>query len=198
MDAAHFETLLSVAAGLGLSAACGFRVFVPLLVMSVAGMSGHLTLSGEFAWIASYPALVAFAVATVLEVAGNAVPAVGSTLNALATPAAMVAGSVATAACVTELSPFLKWTLAIIAGGGSAGVVQLASVALRMPAHAVLPGAADPGVSVGEAGGSLLLSVFSVVLPLLALVLALVTLILSVWFTRGLWRRWRRFRGAKA
>ncbi|MGD2115402.1 MAG: DUF4126 family protein, partial [Acidobacteriota bacterium] len=36
------ETLLSVALGLGLAAACGFRVFVPLLAMSVAVRAGHM------------------------------------------------------------------------------------------------------------------------------------------------------------
>ena len=64
------ETFLSILVGIGLSAACGFRVFVPLLVMSIASMSGHLTLSGGFLWIGTYPALLAFAVATMAEIAG--------------------------------------------------------------------------------------------------------------------------------
>ena len=39
------ETALSLFLGVGLSAACGFRVFVPLLVMSLAARTGHLTLA---------------------------------------------------------------------------------------------------------------------------------------------------------
>ncbi|EPL8632472.1 DUF4126 family protein, partial [Acinetobacter baumannii] len=34
------ETILGLCIGVGLSAACGFRVFVPLLVMSIATMMG--------------------------------------------------------------------------------------------------------------------------------------------------------------
>jgi hypothetical protein len=61
--------LLSLAVGIGLAAACGFRVFVPLLVMSAAAYTGHLELSSGFHWIGTLPALVAFASATVLEIA---------------------------------------------------------------------------------------------------------------------------------
>src|SRR5216683_7976823 len=109
-------TLLSICVGIGLSAACGFRLFVPLLVMSIASLSGHLTLSHGFEWIGSYPALMAFAVATFVEVAGYYVPWVDNLLDTIATPAAIVAGTLMTASLVTDLSPFLKWTLAIIAG----------------------------------------------------------------------------------
>ena len=68
------ETALSVLVGLGLSAACGFRVFVPLLVVSIAARSGHLSLATGFDWMGSDAALIAFGVATVLEIAGYYVP----------------------------------------------------------------------------------------------------------------------------
>src|SRR2546425_4190452 len=114
------ETLLSVCVGIGLSAACGFRVFVPLVVMSIAALTGHLTLARGFEWVGSYPALVAFSVATCVEIAGYYVPWVDNLLDTIATPAAIIAGTLMTASLVTDLSPFLKWTLAIIAGGGGA------------------------------------------------------------------------------
>src|SRR5882672_6632817 len=125
------ETLLSVCVGIGLSAACGFRIFVPLLVMSVAALTGHVTMAHGFEWIGSYPALMAFAVATVVEVAGYYVPWVDNLLDTIATPAAIVAGTLVTASLATDLSPFLKWTLAIIAGGGAAGMVQGTTVVAR-------------------------------------------------------------------
>jgi len=83
------ETLFSVSAGVGLSAACGFRVFVPLLVMSIASLSGHLPLAHGFEWIGTYPALVSFAVATCVEVLGYYIPWVDHALDTIATPAAM-------------------------------------------------------------------------------------------------------------
>src|SRR5947209_5055832 len=98
------STLLSICLGIGLSAACGFRVFVPLLVMSIASLSGHLSLAPGFAWIGTYPALLTFAVATILEIAGYYIPWLDHALDILASPAAIVAGTVATASVVTGMS----------------------------------------------------------------------------------------------
>src|SRR5258707_766791 len=103
------DTIFSLLAGLGLSAACGFRVFVPLLVISIASLSGHLTLSPGFAWVGTWPALIAFATATALEVAGYYVPWVDNLLDTVATPAAIVAGTIVTASMVSNMDPFMKW-----------------------------------------------------------------------------------------
>src|SRR6185503_12680871 len=118
------ETVLSICVGIGLSAACGFRIFVPLLALSIAALSGHVHLSSGFAWIGTTPALIALSVATALEIAAYYVPWLDHALDTIATPAAVIAGTMTTAALVTDVSPFLKWTLAIIAGGGAAGLVQ--------------------------------------------------------------------------
>src|SRR6267378_1901809 len=108
------ETLMSICLGIGLSAACGFRVFVPLLVMSIGSLSGHLTLAHGFEWIGSYPALVSFSVATCLEVAGYYIPWIDHLLDTIATPAAIVAGIIVSSSMLTSIDPFLKWTLAVI------------------------------------------------------------------------------------
>src|SRR5215475_5086585 len=105
------ETFLSICLGIGLSAACGFRVFVPLLFMSIASLSGHLTLSPGFAWIGTYPALITFAVATALEIGGYYIPWLDHLLDTMTTPAAIIAGVVITAAMVTNTSPLVKWSL---------------------------------------------------------------------------------------
>src|SRR5438105_11528773 len=125
------QTVLSLCAGIGLSAACGFRVFVPLLIMSVASASGHLTLAPGFEWIGSSPTLITFSVATALEIGGYYIPWLDHLLDTMATPAAIVAGTIITAAVVTNMSPMLKWTLAVIAGGGAAGLVQGTTVLAR-------------------------------------------------------------------
>jgi ABC-type uncharacterized transport system permease subunit len=49
-------------------------------------------------------------------------------LDLLATPASVVAGMIMTASVVTGLDPMMKWTLALIAGGGIAGTVQALTV----------------------------------------------------------------------
>src|SRR5580765_4989692 len=100
-------TLLSVILGIGLSAACGFRIFVPFLVAGIAARTGHLTLGPSFIWMASTPALIALSVATVLEVGAYYIPWLDHVLDLVATPAAVGAGIVMTASVVTGLDPML-------------------------------------------------------------------------------------------
>jgi len=162
------ETLLAISLGIGLSAACGFRVFVPLLVMSVASLSGHLTLAPGFQWIGTYPALITFSVATVVEIGGYYIPWVDHLLDTMATPAAIVAGTVITAAMVSNTSPMLKWTLAAIAGGGAAALVQGTTVLARGVSTATTGGLGNPFFATIELGGALFTSILALLVPLLA------------------------------
>jgi hypothetical protein len=181
------ETLISVCVGIGLSAACGFRIFVPLLAMSMAALSGHLSLAHGFEWIGSYPALIAFSVATCLEIAGYYIPWVDHLLDSIATPAAVIAGTMVSASMVTDFSPFLRWTLAVIAGGGAAGVVQGTTVVARGGSTVTTGGLGNPLVATLELVGAVVTSAFAIFVPLLSLVLlAGVVLILG--------RRWFRKR----
>jgi hypothetical protein len=170
------ETLLSICVGIGLSAACGFRVFVPLLIVSIAAHSGHLTLDPGFTWMASYPAILAFGVATCLEIAAYYIPWVDNLMDSIATPAAIIAGTIITASFVTGMSPFLKWTLAVIAGGGAAGLVQGATVVTRGVSSAGTGGLANPVVATVELAGSVITSILAIVVPVLALLLLAVVL----------------------
>jgi len=168
------ETILSICLGIGLSAACGFRVFVPLLVMSIAAHSGHLTLAKSFAWVGTDAGLVTLAVATALEIAAYYVPWVDNLLDTIATPAAVVAGTVITASMVTGMSPMLKWTLALVAGGGVAAAVQGTTVLARGASSLGTGGVGNPLVATAELAGSLLTSVLAILAPVfLVLVVAI-------------------------
>ncbi len=162
------DVLVSMGLGVGLSAACGFRVFVPLLIMSIAAQSGSLTLSPEFAWIGSVPALIIFAAATLIEIGGYFIPWLDNLLDTIATPAAIMAGVIVTASVLTDVNPLIKWALAIIAGGGAAGIVQGATVATRAASTGTTGGCANPVVATLEAIGSILLSILAIALPLVA------------------------------
>jgi hypothetical protein len=164
----HMEEVLSVFVGVGLAAACGFRIFLPLLVMSIAAASGHLTLAPSFQWIGSEYALVTFSVATVLEITAYYVPWLDNLLDSIATPAAMVAGTVVTASMASGMSPYLQWTLAVIAGGGAAGLVQSATVVTRAASTATTGGLGNFLVATGEWILSLLTSFLLVVVPVMA------------------------------
>lgn len=167
------EMVLSVFVGLGLSAAAGFRVFVPLLVVSLASRIGALDLSPEFAWVSSTPAVIAFAVATIAELGAYYLPFVDNFLDAITSPLAVVAGTVLTAAVVTDIDPFFKWTMAIIAGGGMAGMVQAKTVVARGVSSMTTAGMANPVLSTVEFGGSLVASVVTIMMPFVAFGLVL-------------------------
>jgi len=166
------ETLLSIGIGLGLAAACGFRVFVPLLVASIAARAGYLSLAAGFDWVGTEPALYAFATATLLEVLAYYIPWLDNALDAIATPTAVIAGMLVGAAVFTDLPPFLKWSLAIIAGGAAAGMVQGATGLLRLKSTALSGGLANPVVSTLELVGSLVMAVVALMVPVVALLLA--------------------------
>lgn len=175
------ETLLGIAVGIGLSAACGFRVFVPLLVMNLASLTGHLHLSPGFEWIGSGYATIAFGIATVVEVLAYYIPWLDHLLDIITSPAAIIAGTIATASMVMELSPFLKWTLAIIAGGGSAALFQGATVALRTKSSALTGGMGNPFVSTAEVAGSIVTSLLAIIVPIFCLLLLA---LLCFWIVR--------------
>jgi hypothetical protein len=174
------ETLLGIAIGIGLSAACGFRVFVPLLVMNIMSLSGQLHLSSGFAWIGSYYATVAFGTATIVEILGYYIPWLDHVLDIVATPSAVIAGTIATASMVADISPFLKWTLALIAGGGIAGLVQGTTVILRTKSLVSTAGIGNPLVSTLELVGSIITALLAILAPILCLVLIAFVCILVI------------------
>lgn len=170
------ETMLSIFVGVGLAAACGFRIFVPLLVMSIASLTGQIALSPEFEWIATYPALAAFSIATLFEVAAYYIPWVDNLLDTIAVPAATVAGTIVMASAVSEMTPFLKWGLAVIVGGGVAGTVQGFTSIARLASTATTGGLGNPAVSTVEAGSSVVMSILAITLPVVAVIAVVVIL----------------------
>ncbi len=175
------ETFLSIAVGIGLAAACGFRVFVPLLILNLASLAGALTLPSGFAWMGSPAATIAFAVATAAEIIGYYVPWFDLVLDTIATPAAIAAGTLTTAAFLTDVSPFLKWTTALIAGGSTAGLIQASTVVLRAKSSLATGGAANPLFATMEMAGALVTAILAVLLPVVCLVLVL---LFCVWAAR--------------
>ena len=161
-----------------MSAACGFRVFIPLLAINIAALNGFLRLAPGFEWIGSYPATIAFGTATLLEILAYYIPWLDHLLDLIASPAAIISGTIVTASLVTDLSPFLKWTLAIIAGGGAAAIIQGTTVALRTKTSALTGGLGNPLISTLEAVGAVTTSLLAILVPILCLILLVV---ISVW-----------------
>lgn len=169
--------------GIGLSAACGFRVILPFLGLAIAAMNQVVPLSPEFQWVATWPALIAFATAAILEVAAYYIPWMDNLLDTLTTPLAVLAGTVATAAVVTDLPPFLKWSLSLIAGGGMAAIVQTGTVLMRGASTAATAGAGNFAVATAELAGSLLTTFLALAVPVVAFAAAC---LIALWVIRKL------------
>lgn len=172
------QTLLGLVAGLGLAAACGFRVFVPMLIVSIGVHAGVVHVAPAFAWIGSTPALVAFSAATVLEIGGYYLPGLDHFLDVLATPSAVVAGAVLSTAFISDMDPWMRWMLAAIVGGGVAGLVQVATVVTRAVSGLTTLGIGNPIVATAELAGSTAVTIAAIVAPLVAL---LVLVVCAVW-----------------
>lgn len=180
------ETILGLCIGIGLSAACGFRVFVPLLVMSLASIMGWFQPMQGFEWLAMPSVCLALGFATVCEIGTYYIPWVDNVLDTITTPAAVVAGTLTTMAVSTgEMSQFASWASAIIVGGGTAGAVQLSTVAVRGLSTASTGGVANPVISTGEWMGALVLSVLSLLMPVLVVLLVGIFLFVAIrWISK--------------
>jgi hypothetical protein len=179
--AVDFESVVAVGMGIALAAAVGLRIFVPFLVMSIAAKTGHLPLAPGFEWIGGTPALLLFAVATVVEVVGYYVPWLDNLLDAAAPPVAVGAGILASASVMTDLPPLFKWCLAVIAGGGAAGLLHGATSIARAASTVTTGGGANFVLATAELTGAVVASVLAILVPFVALLAAAV---LAVWLLR--------------
>lgn len=185
------DLALAICAGVGLAAACGLRVFVPLFVTGLAVHFGHMHPPGGLDWVGSMPALVMFAVATVVEVVAYYVPWLDHALDTVTSPGAVVAGVLVAAAAMPDLHPAVRWSAALVAGGGPAAVVQAGSVVTRAVSGASTAGVGNPVVSTAEWVMSLVLSILAIVVPVLA---AAIVVVFILWAVTKI-VRWSRGRG---
>lgn len=179
------DIVLSVLVGISLAAACGFRVFVPMLVMCIAVRAGAINLNPSLMFLASTPALICFSVATVAEILAYKIPWVDNALDSIASPAAVIAGTLAVAGQFTftgSNGDLLKWGIAAVVGGGVAGVVQATTVVGRGASTIFTGGLGNPVFATIESGTSIGMSVLAIFVPVLAFLIVLGFTIFAVWF----------------
>ena len=176
------QILLSLSLGLGLAAACGFRVFIPPLMMGVGSRLDLYKLEGSFVWVDDTWAIAIFAVATLLEIGGYFIPWIDNLLDAVATPAAIIGGIFVTSASLEgELDPSAQWTLSVIAGGSVSGVIQLGTVATRAISTGTTGGLANPIISLLEAVASML----CILISLFLVAIIPIVIIFLIWKSIG-------------
>ncbi len=187
MDFSVAEVLslvLAMLGGVALAAACGLRVFLPMLVLSLASKAGVVSLGEHFGWLASTPALVSFSIASVVEITAYFVPWLDHALDSIAAPCSVVAGTLAVGSQVTGMDPWLTWTVGIVAGGGVAGLVQGGTILLRGLSLATTGGVANPVIATLEFTGALVLAVFAILIPIIAVLLFGLALFMVVYTLR--------------
>jgi hypothetical protein len=157
-------------------------------VASIAACTGHLRLDDDFAWLGSVTAITMLSVAAVVEVLAYYIPAVDNLLDSITTPLALVAGTVVSAAVIADLPPLIKWSTAIIAGGGVAAITQGVTTLVRAKSTALTAGIGNPLVSTVEMFAAIVIALLALLAPLVALALVVAV----CWITVRVVRRFLR------
>jgi len=171
------ETIISIFLGIGLAASVGFRVFLPLLALSAASYFGMWDLNEHWEWIGSLFALITFGVATTIEIFAYFIPYVDNLLDSMALPLAALAGTAVMVATISDLDPVITWSLAIIAGGGTATAIKGASATGRVASTVTTAGIGNPIISFIETITALVVAVVSIIAPVIAAILVIILLI---------------------
>tara|TARA_R110000868_G_scaffold109560_1_gene297757 strand:+ start:15927 stop:16493 length:567 start_codon:yes stop_codon:yes gene_type:complete len=178
------ETIISIFLGIGLAASVGFRVFLPLFALSLASYFNIWELNNSWQWIGSLAAVITLGVATIIEIFAYFIPWVDNVLDSFAVPLAAIAGTAVMVSTVANLDPVVTWSLAIIAGGGTATAIKGASATSRLASTASTGGLANPIVSTVETGTAIVVTTASIFAPILAAVLVVIILSFIFWIYR--------------
>jgi hypothetical protein len=171
------EIITAVAIGLGLSASCGFRVFVPMLVASIAAKTGIFPVNEGFQWLATWPAIISFGTATIAEILAYYIPFIDNLLDTITTPLAIGGGTLLLTSVLPVDNDFLKWAAGFLFGGGAAATVQGGTVLTRLASSKLTAGTGNAVVATGEHAAAFGTSTLSLFLPLI--VATLIILMIS-------------------
>lgn len=189
--------LISAFIGIGLAAATGFRIFLPMFAVSLASYMGWIPQNENFQWLSGLPTLIATGIAMIVEILAYYIPFVDHLLDTISIPLATVAGSVMFASQFTELGTFPQWALALIAGGGTAAAISSGFAGTRAASTATTGGFGNSVVATTETAGAGLMSFLALATPVIAFVVAVLLLIAVFVFGRKLLRKFRNFNADK-
>ncbi|WP_312321802.1 DUF4126 domain-containing protein [Soonwooa sp.] len=184
--------VISIFVGIGLAAATGFRVFLPMFAVSLASYFHWIPANESFQWLASLPALITTGVATVMEILAYYIPYIDNILDSISIPLATVAGSVLFASQYMGLDGVSEWALALIAGGGTAATIASGFAGTRVASTATTGGIGNHVVATTETAGASVMSIFALALPVLAFIFAIGLVVLVIVFGRKIWNKFRK------
>ncbi len=186
--------LLSAFIGIGLAAASGFRVFLPMFTVSLASYMGWIPMSESFEWLAGLPTLITTAIAMIFEILAYYIPIVDHLLDTLSVPLATLAGSVLFASQFADLGTFPQWALALIAGGGTAAAISSGFAGTRAASTATTGGLGNSVVATTETAGAGIMSILALAAPIIAAIAAIILVITVLVLGKKLWNKFRNFR----
>lgn len=182
------QIIFALLMGFSLAATCGLRAFLPLLIISLGAKAGFIDLSTSFGWMESWPAIIVFGTATVLEILADKVPAVDHVLDAAGMIVRPIAGAVAASSLIQGMNPLMTLVVGIIVGATIAGIVNAIKGTARGISTAVTGGVANPVVSVAEDGATALTGVLSLIVPYITAVAIIVALVYTCKMVIGKFR----------
>ena len=184
---------ISAFIGIGLAAATGFRVFLPMFAVSLASYMGWIPMNESFQWLSGIPTLITTGIATIVEILAYYIPFVDHLLDTMSIPLATVAGSVMFASQFAEIGTFPQWALALIAGGGTAAAISSGFAGTRAASTATTGGLGNSVVATTETAGAGIMSVLALAAPIIAFIVAIILIITVVFFGRKIWRKFKNF-----
>ncbi|MCJ8155215.1 DUF4126 domain-containing protein [Chryseobacterium sp. SSA4.19] len=188
----YLPYLLSAFIGIGLAAASGFRVFLPMFAVSLASYLHWIPMSEHFEWLAGLPTLITTGIATIVEILAYYIPFIDHLLDTISVPMATVAGSVLFASQFTDLGTFPQWALALIAGGGTAATISSGFAGLRAASTATTGGLGNSVVGTTETAGAGIMAFLAMAAPVIAAVCAVILIVLIFFFGRKAWRKLKK------
>lgn len=171
------EIITAIAIGIGLAASCGFRVFVPMLVASIAAKMNLFPVNEGFQWLASWPAIISFGTATLAEILAYYIPFIDNLLDTITTPLAIGGGTLLLTSVLPIDNDFLKWAAGFIFGGGAAATIQGGTVLARIASSKLTAGTGNAVFATGEHAASFGTSVLALFIPFLISVIVIVLVV---------------------
>ncbi|MBL7878540.1 MAG: DUF4126 domain-containing protein [Chryseobacterium gambrini] len=188
----YLPYLLSAFIGIGLAAASGFRVFLPMFAVSLASYMHWIPMSENFEWLSGLPTLITTGIATIVEILAYYIPFIDHLLDTISVPMATIAGSVLFASQFADLGTFPQWALALIAGGGTAATISSGFAGLRAASTATTGGLGNSVVGTAETAGAGIMAFLAMAAPIIAGICAIIIVIGVIVFGRRLWRKFRK------
>ena len=189
----YLPYIISAFIGIGLAAATGFRVFLPMFAVSLASYMGWIPMNESFQWLSGLPTLIATGIATVVEILAYYIPYVDHFLDTLSVPLATVAGSVMFASQFADIGTFPQWAFALIAGGGTAAAISSGFAGTRAASTATTGGLGNSVLATTETTGAGIMTFLAMAAPFIAFICAIILLVVVLVLGRKIWKKFRNF-----